>query len=100
MATSRDFCVALRPSSVLYRTPSGPIMFHAQKVIVKAEQGQDQVPGLARLERRRHSAAVLVTVVRLRCQGVTAGRGRGCRPGAQPRCVGAAPGAGGSSRLR
>jgi hypothetical protein len=35
MATRNEAWVELRPSSPLYRTPKGAMMFHAQKVIVK-----------------------------------------------------------------
>jgi hypothetical protein len=35
MATRSEACEGLRPSSAVYRTPSGPMMFHAQNVIVK-----------------------------------------------------------------
>jgi hypothetical protein len=42
MATRNDVWVALRPSSPLYLTPSGAMMFHAQNVIVKPRSARNR----------------------------------------------------------
>ena len=73
------------------------MMFHAQKVIVKPSSASTRFL-VWPVCRELSLAAVLVT--KLSSPSQASGVRSRVPTGAQPRCVGAAPGAGRSSRLR